>query len=251
MTNAEDHPPNTDRRRQFLAWLVHLFTASGAVCCLLALEAVHGERWQAALIWLVVAVAIDAVDGTLARLVQVKRVLPQFDGTLLDNLVDYLSYVFIPALILHRADLLPPDLSLILAAGICLASAYQFCQDDAKTPDHFFKGFPSYWNIAALYLLALQLSPQINAAIIGTLIALVFVPVKYIYVSRTQPFKFITWPLTIIWSIVICLILGQLPDPAPELVWGSLGYLAYYVGMSVYLTLKPQDPNSQPQPPST
>ncbi len=228
---------NTGSGRRLLAWLVHLFTASGVVCCLFALEATTRQQWQTALAWLVAAVAIDAVDGTLARLVRVKQAVPEFDGALLDNLVDYLSYVIIPALIIHRAALVPQAVSFPLAGAICIASAYQFCQNDAKTPDHFFRGFPSYWNIAALYLLAMKLSPTVNLVILGTLIVAVFVPVKYIYVSRTRPFRAVTWPLTIVWSAMAAAILWQLPDPHPTLVWGSLFYAVYYVGVSLYLTV--------------
>lgn len=218
--------------------MVHWFTACGVVCCLLALEATFDGNWRTALLWLVAAVAIDAVDGTLARLVNVRQVVPQFDGALLDNIIDYLSYAFIPALIIHHAGLLPEHVSFVVACAICLASAYQFCQDDAKTPDHYFKGFPSYWNIAALYLLALQLSPVVNLVVLLTLIVLVFVPVKYIYVTRTQSLKQLTWPLTILWSMTVCVILWQLPDPAPVLVWSSLIYVVYYTTASVYLTLQ-------------
>jgi phosphatidylcholine synthase len=140
------------------------------------------------------AVIIDAVDGTFARLVDVKAVLPNFDGTLLDNLVDYANYVIVPAWIIHRAHLVPDGISLCIASSICLASCYQFCQNNAKTSDHFFRGFPSYWNVVSLYLLALGLSPLLNLAIVVTLIFMVFVPVKYIYVTRTREYRAITFP---------------------------------------------------------
>ncbi len=220
------------------AWMVHLFTASGVVFCLLALDATFASDWRMALTWLVVAVAIDAVDGTLARMARVKEAVPDFDGTLLDNMIDFISYVIVPALIIHRAELLPPSTSFVAACAICVASTFQFCQDDAKTPDHFFKGFPSYWNITALYLLAMGLSPAVNLCIIISLVLLVFVPVKYIYVNRTRPFRRITLPLTIVWSIMALGILWRLPDPSPLLVWTSLLYVVYYVAMSVVLTLQ-------------
>ncbi len=224
--------------RRALAWSVHVFTASGVVCCLLAVEATYAAQWRAAFAWLVVAVLIDAVDGTLARKVKVKAVLPDFDGTLLDNLIDFTNYVIVPALIIHRAQLLPASVSLWVACMICLASAYQFCQRDAKTPDHYFTGFPSYWNIAALYLLSMGLSRPLNLAIIIALVLLVFVPIKYIYVTRTKPYQMITWPLTLIWAVMAIVMLWQLPTPNIVLVWVSQLYVAYYVCMSLYLTLR-------------
>lgn len=227
--------------RRALAWGVHLLTASGAVCCLLALEATFASDWRSALAWLVVAVFIDAIDGTLARLVEVKKVLPSFDGTLLDNLIDFVSYVIVPALIIHRAQLLPASVSFWIASAICLASAYQFCQSDAKTPDHFFTGFPSYWNIAALYLLAMKLSELANLAIVAGLVLLVFVPIKYVYVTRTVQYRALTLTLTTIWSVMAACILWQLPDPSPPLVWSSLLFFVYYVGMSLYLTFRRSD----------
>lgn len=222
--------------RRMLAWNVHLLTASGVICCLLALEATHAARWQAALTWLVVAVVIDAIDGTFARLVKVKKVLPNFDGALLDNLIDFTNYVIVSALIIHRSQVLPDQASFAMACAICLASAYQFCQADAKTDDNYFTGFPSYWNISALYLLSMGLSPRVNLVVIAVLVVMVFVPIKYIYVTRTKPFQLVTWPLTVIWAAMVLVILWQLPTPDETLVKASLLYFVYYFVVSVYLT---------------
>lgn len=225
-------------RSTALAWSVHLFTATGAVWCLLAIEATTRHDWRSALLWLVVAVAVDAVDGTLARMVRVKEVLPNFDGALLDNLIDYLSFVMVPALIVLHAELVAPWLAFPFAAGICLSSAYQFCQSDAKTDDHAFKGFPSYWNIVVVYLLALGLSEVWNAAVLGTLIVLVFVPIKYIYPTRTVRFRAMTMWLTVAWAVGFIVIIWQLPTPQLWLVYGSLLYVVYYLVMSLYLMRK-------------
>ena len=224
--------------RRILAWSVHSITASGAVWCLFAIEASTRSNWREAFAWLLLAVLVDAVDGSLARLVRVKEVLPEFDGALLDNLIDYVSYVIVPAFFLHRAQLLSAPFSLWGAAAIALASAYQFCQSDAKTPDHYFKGFPSYWNVTVLYLLALKLGPESNLAIIATLIILVFVPIKYIYPTRTPRHRKLTLTLTSLWGIMVVVILWQLPSPQRWLVWTSLSYVAYYFCMSVHMTFK-------------
>ena len=149
------------------AYGVHLLTASGAVCGLLALQGIAGGRFKTALVWMAVAVVIDGVDGPLARSVGVSRVLPGIDGTLLDNVVDYLNYVVVPAFLIVEASLVPLRLEVVGGAAICLSSAFQFTRIDAKTPDHFFRGFPSYWNVLAFYLLVLRPDPRLNLAIIA------------------------------------------------------------------------------------
>ena len=232
--NGQDASPP----RRISAWGVHLLTASGAVFCLLAIDAGIEGHWREAFAWLVLAGFVDAVDGFLARWVRVEEALPHFDGALLDNLVDYVSYVIVPAFFLHRAELLPAQYSFWGAAAIVLASAYQFCQSGAKTPDHYFKGFPSYWNVTVLYLLALQLSPGTNLAIIILLIILVFVPIKYVYPSRTPRFRKLTLTLATLWSVTLIAIVWQLPDPPRWLLSASLLYVVYYFGVSLYLTLK-------------
>ncbi len=227
------HDISTARRAA--AWGVHLITTSGAVICLLALRAAAVARWQEAFAWLVVAVIIDGIDGALARWVRVKEVLPGFDGALLDNIVDYASYVFVPAYILCRSDLLPPELSLVSAGVVCVASAYQFCRADAKTTDHYFTGFPSYWNVVALYVMALRLDQTVNLVIVAVCIVLVFVPIRYVYPTRTPRFMTLTLVLSAIWAALLIAILWYFPEPSPYLVWPSLAYVAYYVGLSLYL----------------
>lgn len=229
--------------QKILAWGVHLFTASGAVFCLLAMNAGAGQSWREAFAWLTLAVFIDAVDGFLARSARVKKVLPQFDGALLDNLIDYASYVLVPAFLLFRAELLPAAFSFWGAAAIVLASAYQFCQADAKTADHYFKGFPSYWNVTVLYLLALGLDPRANLAIVAVLIILVFVPIRYVYPSRTPQFQ--TWTLTLgaLWALSVIAIVWQLLAPPQWLLGASLLYVAYYFGVSLYLTINREQCN--------
>lgn len=237
--NQGDQKPEPvlfSRSRRAVAWAVHLFTACGSVCCLLSIDAGIEHQWKAAFGWLALAVFIDAVDGALARAVGVKEVLPNFSGEQLDNIVDYASYVLVPAILLYRAELLPTSWSWWAVAGIALASAYQFCQSDAKTPDHYFKGFPSYWNVVVLYLLAMKLTPIANLIIVLSLIVLVFVPIKYVYPSRTPHFRKLTLTLSSLWGIALIGIVWQLPDPSSWLVFGSLLFVAYYLGISLYLT---------------
>lgn len=166
-TDRRDAVRHPGARRTWAAWGVHAFTSCGAVAGLFAAVAVMQERWVLCFAWLGVALAIDGVDGRLARLARVSEVLPGFDGALLDNLVDYFTYVVVPALFLWRADLLPPRLAPVGAALVVLTSAYQFCQVDAKTADHYFKGWPSYWNVLALYLFLLGWNPWVNFGLLA------------------------------------------------------------------------------------
>lgn len=241
MSEASERPSPL---RIAAAWGVHLFTATGAVCCLLSIDAGVDSQWREAFAWLALAVFIDAVDGGMARAIGVKEVLPQFSGEQLDNVVDYASYVLVPAFLLHRAELLPVAWSWWGSSGIAVSSAYQFCQSDAKTPDHYFKGFPSYWNVAVLYLLAMKLNPVVNLVIIVVLIGLVFVPFKYVYPSRTPRFRPLTLTLASLWGIALIVMVWRLPDPPTQLVAASGLFLVYYFGLSLYLAFERRNQRS-------
>jgi phosphatidylcholine synthase len=218
------------------AWSVHLLTASGTVLAFLALRAVDAHRFGDAFRWLLIAMAIDCVDGTLARAAEVKRVLPWFDGTKLDDIVDYLTYVVVPIVLLHEAGMLPTGSAGVLcAAAPLLASAYGFCRTDAKTSDHYFRGFPSYWNVFAFYAFALRISPAATAVWILTLSVLVFAPLKILYPSRAPHFRRSTLALGAIWAVVTFPAVWMVPDTPAILVWASLLYPAYYFGMSFWL----------------
>jgi len=230
------HANETKRQQSLMAWFVHLFTASGAVCGLLAIIAITQEQWILAFVWMAAAVVVDAFDGTLARRAHVKKVLPNFNGGLLDNIIDYQNYVIVPAFFFYSAGLLPEAFAVVAAGLTVLVSAYQFCQEDAKTDDHYFKGFPSYWNIAVFYLFMLGLNPWLNLALVVFLCILVFVPIKYVYPSRTEANQRLTLTLAMIWALSCIAIMMQYPNLHPELVWFSLLYVAYYVGVSVYQT---------------
>jgi len=228
--------PVTALRQWLAAATAHALTASGAVWALLALIAVADGRFRAALGWMFLAVIIDGVDGALARRAQVTRVLPGIDGTLLDNLVDYANYVLVPAFLIHRAALLPPAFSVFGAAAICLASAFQFSQADAKTDDHYFKGFPSYWNVVAFYLLVLGTGPWTNLAVVFALCVLVFAPVYWVYPSRTRAWRVPTLVLSALWGVLLAAILASYPEHEAWLAWVSLLFVVYYVLLSVALT---------------
>ncbi|MBP7961521.1 MAG: CDP-alcohol phosphatidyltransferase family protein [Caldilineaceae bacterium] len=224
----------TDRAK-LLAWSVHLFTASGAVWGMLSILAIFEGNWPLAFVWMGAAIVVDSLDGFLARKAHVKTVLPEFDGALLDNMVDYLNYVLVPAIFLSQSHVLPDVLPLLGPAAILLASAYQFCQTNAKTADHFFVGFPSYWNVVVFYLLLVNINPWISLAIILVLCALVFVPFKYIYPTRTVRFQRLTLAVIGIWGLANLILLIQYPTVNFQLIAISLACGVYYWGMSLFL----------------
>src|ERR671939_1179283 len=241
--NAEGTMPVSSWLR-LRASAVHLYTASGAVLTLLILIAAFQGHAVAAL-WLMLAtLVIDSTDGLLARRFRVKELLPSFDGGLLDNIVDYMTYVLAPVLLLWTTGYLPNGASgVALAALPILASSYQFCRVDAKTgddakTDHFFLGFPSYWNVVAFYAIVFDLSTWAVAAILVVCSLLVFVPIRYVYPSRTVAFRKLTLTLTTFWLLSYVAILIQMPNPSPLLQVLSLLYLVYYFGLSLYISGK-------------
>ncbi len=220
------------------AWLVHLYTALGAVIGLYAILAIDEGNLRLAFFLMAATVVIDASDGALARAARVKDLIPGFDGALLDNIVDYLNYVIVPCLLLLRANLLPAQDALWLATLPVLASAYGFCQRDAKTADHFFSGFPSYWNIVVFYFHALASPPWINGFTVILLSILVFVPLRFIYPSRAPRFRMSVNLLGALWGVTVLYMIHRLPDPPRWLLLASLLFPAYYTGLSLWLEMK-------------
>ncbi len=235
--SGTDPRPERSPLRIAAAASVHLFTATGAVWAWLAVRALEAHEWQLVFVWLAVAVLVDGLDGTFARMADVKRVMPGFDGALLDNLVDYLTYVFVPALFFGAAGLVPEGWGFAVAAVVLLSSAYQFCQSDAKTDDHCFKGFPSYWNLLAFYLFVLDLPARVNVSIIALCAVLVFVPVKYAYPSRMTRYRRSTLILTALWGAALVAMLVLYPKIPGWLMAASLAYVVYYLVLSAGLTL--------------
>jgi phosphatidylcholine synthase len=224
--------------REWPAWGVHLYTATGAICALLAAEAVVETQWRAAFLWLFVAVVVDSTDGVWARAARVKERLPRFSGARLDDIVDYLTFVFVPALIVWRADLVPEGWAVPVTAAMLLSSGYGFASENAKTVDQFFTGFPSYWNIVVLYLFVFRLQPIYNAIVLLGLAALVFVRIGYIYPSRTSTLRLLTLSLCVVWGAMMLVLIVRLPDLPQPMAWLSLFFPIYYVILSLVLQRK-------------
>lgn len=217
------------------AWLVHLYTALGAFIGLLTIAMIDGGDFKTSFWLMGIALFIDSTDGTLARAAQVKELIPWFDGARMDDIVDYLNYVLVPCYFLLRAELLPGAIASWIIALPLLASAYGFAQTEAKTPDNFFLGFPSYWNIVVFYCYVLDTAPWFNALVTVVCAVMVFIPIKYLYPSRSPVLRGLSISLGIVWAGSCLLIVYLLPDFPQSLAWASLAYPAYYFGLSFWL----------------
>jgi phosphatidylcholine synthase len=235
-TGLENVDPPWFRLR---AVAVHLYTASGVVLALLILVAAfQGDAVRA--LWLMLAsLIVDSTDGLLARRLRVDEALPFFDGALLDNIVDYMTYAFAPMVLLWSGDYLPFGTpGVVFAALPLLASSYQFCRTDAKTDDHFFLGFPSYFNVVAFYAIVFEPDKGALATALVVCSVLVFIPLRYVYPTRTIAFRKLSLALTALWLASYAAILLQMPEPDPLLLGFSIFYLFYYFGLSLYLSGK-------------
>ena len=220
-----------------LPWLAHLYTGLGVVAALAATLAVIRSDYRSAFLWLGLQILIDATDGLLARALRVKERLPQFDGAKLDDIIDYLTYAFIPVLLALHAGLLREPAGVGVGAIVLLASAYGFSQSAAKvrTSDYFFTGFPSYWNLVVVYLFLLDFSPFASAAVLLGFAILVFVPLRYVYPSRTETLSALTNGLGVAWALTLAWLVWQLPVRNPMVTMVSLLFPAYYFALSFWL----------------
>jgi phosphatidylcholine synthase len=218
--------------------LVHVLTASGAVLGLWGLEAAAAGRFRDAFLAMIGATAIDAVDGWLARWLDVRRRVPGLDGARLDDIVDYLTFVVLPAFVVIRLGLTPSAAwDWIVASAMVLSSAYGFARTDAKTATAF-TGFPSYWNIVVFYLAAGGMPPAPNAAILLACAALVFVRIGYVYPSRTPVLRATTIVFGSAWGAWLLWLISQYPDVPPAGLAASLAFPVYYVALSIVLDVR-------------
>lgn len=231
MRARDGHSP----ARVAAAWAVHALTASSAPAGLLAILATMRGDVRAAFLWMAYTVAVDAIDGTLARAVRVKEVLPSVDGGRLDDVVDYFTWVIVPMFFVVHVRLVPAAASVPVASLVLMASGYGFSQTAAKTPDHFFTGFPSYWNLVAFYLYVLGWPPAANAAVLAVFAILVFVPLRYAYPSRMTELRAPTVLLGLVWGAVLLWAVVDFERAPRTLVTWSLLYPVYYFGVSLYL----------------
>jgi phosphatidylcholine synthase len=224
--------------RKSLAWLVHLYTAMGLICAAgMAVLIVRGgdASFRGAFFLMMVATAVDATDGWLARRARVREVLPGFDGGALDNLIDFHTYTSLPLLLIWRAGVLPDGLAWLLLLPL-LASAYGFSQTNVKTDDGFFLGFPSYWNIVAYYLFVLPPPVWVSTTLLTTCAVLTFIPTRYIYATRGGPFATLINVGSAIWFVSLGVGLFGPEEYRRSVALISLTYPVMYLALSAFVT---------------
>lgn len=228
------------RWKDLAAASVHLFTALGAVCGLLAALAAFDGAWERMFAWLGLALIIDGIDGTFARMAHVEERLPRFSGERLDLVVDYVTYVFVPALALLRAGYLTGTAGLVIAALILLSSLYHFSDLASKGEDYSFIGFPAVWNIVAFYVFALAPPAWLTYAVLVACVVLTFVPMHWVHPMRVKRLQGITLGITVAWSIAAVAAVWHGFPPA---LWTQiiLVIAAFYVcGLTLERSLRPR-----------
>ena len=203
---------NKINTNKIAAWAVHGFTASGAVLGFLAIISILNNDLVGAFLWLGLALLIDGIDGSLARKIGVLDKTPNIDGSTLDNVIDYLNYVIIPALMIYWFQMVPNGWEIILPAGMFAVSLYTFANMNMKTNDYYFSGFPAVWNIVVLYFYILNTHPIINVIIILLLFVFTFIPIKFVHPLRVKKIRNLTIFCTVLWSATTLKLVTTNPD---------------------------------------
>ncbi|MGH6826482.1 CDP-alcohol phosphatidyltransferase family protein [Methyloceanibacter sp.] len=217
---------------------VHLLTATGAAFALLALIGASRGDWQWMFLWLGTALIVDTVDGPLARRVGVVKVLPRFSGERLDLIVDFLTYVAVPAFALSQSDLLPEAFRLASGIAVILSSLFHMADQESKTKDGYFVGFPAIWNVVLLYLFAFTPAPFVSLFIVAFFVVLTFVPILCVHPVRVVERRPVTMLVTVLWAVAA---IGAAVNPFPSPLWVRvllLGCAAYLVGAGALHTLR-------------
>ncbi len=208
--------------------LVHILTALGVVCALGATLAVSEGRFALMFVWLAAAFVIDGIDGPLARFVDVKHRLPRFSGEILDLVIDYLTYVFVPVLAVLKAELLPGPVSIPICAAILLSSLYHFADTQSKAEDNSFVGFPAIWNVVVFYLFVMQTGPWLAALVCLICVVLTFVPAKWVHPMRVEHLRPVTLSALLFWSVAAGAALWSGLSAAPVWTQAVLAIVAVY-----------------------
>ncbi len=212
------------------SWIVHMLTASGAAFSLLAAIAAGQGDFVQTFLWLGAALFVDGIDGPLARRARVEESVPWFDGAILDLVIDYSTYVFIPALILARSTLLPPSLAVPGAVLVVVVGAFYFADTRMKTADYGFRGFPAVWNMVVFVLIAFALPQTVAAVIVAALAILTFAPIEFVHPFRVRRLRPVTIAVTLLWALCSILTVAAAFHPG-ALVLAGLGATTLYLAV--------------------
>jgi phosphatidylcholine synthase len=215
------------------AFAVHIFTAAGAALALAALIYAVQGRWAAMFLCLGIALIVDGVDGSIARWLKVAEVLPRWSGDVLDLVVDFVTYVFVPAYAIATGGLLPEPLALPAGIVIVVTGALYFADREMKTPDNYFRGFPALWNAAAFYLFLLKPMPWLAAVIVVALAALTFVPFKFLHPLRVTRLRTLNIAALIVWSALALVAVLHDLAPGPWVAGGLAAIALYFLGVGL------------------
>ena len=222
------------------ALFVHFFTATGAVFAMLAMLAATEAKWSLMFLWLVVAFAVDGIDGPWARRFDVKTHAPRFDGVLLDLIIDYLTYVFIPAFALFKSGLLPGWTGWVVIIVITFASAMYFCDGQMKTKDNSFQGFPGCWNMVVIVLFAIEPNFWIILILILGLALAMFLPLKFVHPVRTERWRYLSLPIALAWTFFAGWAAWVEFHPQSWAHWGLVATSVYLLFAGVVQQAVPQ-----------
>ena len=223
------------------ALFVHLFTATGAVFAMLAMLAAVDGKWDIMFVWLVIAFIVDGIDGPLARKYNVKKYAPQYDGYLLDLIIDYLTYVFIPAFALFKSGLFDKDWTgWVCIIVITFGSVIYFVDTRMKTKDNSFSGFPACWNMVILVFFALEPNFWIILGIVIALTLSMFLPVEFVHPVRTKTWRLVTLPTAFLWTACAGLAAWVDFDPGPIVLFGLSLSSIYLLLAGLFMQLSPQ-----------
>ncbi len=216
--------------RRIGAFAIHVLTASGAALALIALILATGGHWTLMFACLGLALIVDGIDGPLARALRVKDVLPRWDGAGLDFVVDFTTYVFVPAYTVAASGLLPDGFGAPAAVIIVITGALYFADRTMKTDDNYFRGFPAVWNVIAFYLYVLMPPPWIAAAAVAALAALTFVPIRFVHPLRVRHLRWLNIALMAAWAVLALFTVLANLSPGPYVVYGLSAIALYFLG---------------------
>jgi phosphatidylcholine synthase len=213
--------------RTVAAFAVHVFTACGAACALLALIAAVSADWTRMFLWLGLALIIDGIDGTFARRLRVAELLPRWSGDALDFVVDFTTYVFVPAYAIAEGAVLPASAALALGIMVTVTGALYFADRRMKTADSYFRGFPALWNVVAFYLFLLKPAPWLGALAVIVLAAATFAPIHFVHPIRVPRWRLLNLAALALWIALAAVALAQNLNP-PAWVAAALAAIAVY-----------------------
>ena len=213
---------------RFRAFTIHVFTACGAALAFLALILATGDHWAGMFFCLGMALVVDGIDGPLARAFKIKKVLPRWSGEQLDFVVDFVTYVFVPAYAIAASGFLPDALAIPAGLVIVITGALYFADREMKTGDNYFRGFPALWNVAAFYIYILQPPGWFAAALVALLAALTFAPIRFVHPLRVAHLRMLNVALMVVWAVLAAIAVIDNLDPGPYVVWPLCAIAVYF-----------------------